>query len=785
MRLPDTVNTKPQRGGALVHIIEIYLERRYPLAAFERMVTAPKPEKIGRLNMVTLTGNGQHLLPVRTEHYLTSGATNGQRNEELFAAACQLRDAGHSQAEAERELVARYLADGNGNENQAAREKEARATIRSAYSQLPREPIQSPAEAAKNKVRQLVGSYTSDQRPTAEQIAEAVQACAHLNAVEWAEERQHLKSVCGDNLRLVDPDRLYRQTHRELERSQKIELPSSPHYIEVDGHIVFEKISERGTSRQMVAEWSGRVVEWITQVNDDGQGEHVMRLELRQDSHMTTLDVPSELFGDPNALGRFIALKAGGIYTVCAGMNKHLPSAILKLSGQFPTRQTYRFLGWTQIDNQWVYVSPGMSIGASGKLVDPPDVELESRLRDYGLCESNWNDSLRAFTAAIAVFPKTLAPTLIAFALLLLLQRFFPAAAPKPALHLVGTTGSGKSEIAALMGNFYGQFSRDTPPAQWGDTVNTVEALGYPLADCLYWVDDFKPIYTDERTFTRLLQSYSRGMGRGRLTREAKLRQERPCRGHLLSTGEATIEGEASVLTRMLVLEIPPWKQRDSGGAALAQAEALRQHLPGFTAHFIRWIATQANAGTLAKELAERFVSNTQGYQAKLSGRLGDHAHTGRMEQNWAVLVSVYQILSRFVSEMDADYLLPGWKDSIFETVQLAQQERAGKLFLNILTQQLASARVMLGHDMRNPEEPRPGTTIIGYQDDKYIYLLPEVAYQEVTRGQPLKFSPSAIGAQLKEDGWLIPGTNSLTVQRRVRGIPTRFWQLKADFIEM
>jgi hypothetical protein len=52
-------------------------------------------------------------------------------------------------------------------------------------------------------------------------------------------------------------------------------------------------------------------------------------------------------------------------------------------------------------------------------------------------------------------------------------------------------------------------------------------------------------------------------------------------------------------------------------------------------------------------------------------------------------------------------------------------------------------------------------------------------------RIHPLKYNTAANGAQLQEDGWLIPGANSLTVQRRVRGIPTRFWQLKADFIEM
>ncbi len=107
----------------------------------------------------------------------------------------------------------------------------------------------------------------------------------------------------------------------------------------------------------------------------------------------------------------------------------------------------------------------------------------------------------------VAVLPKQLASTLIAFALLPILQRFFPAAAPKPALHLVGTTGSGKSEIAALMTSFYGKFMRDTPPAQWGDTVNTVEGFGLRAwLMHLFWVDDWKSCYADEKTFTRFLQ---------------------------------------------------------------------------------------------------------------------------------------------------------------------------------------------------------------------------------------------------------------------------------------
>lgn len=787
MRLPDSVNTKPERGGVVVEIVQENSQSCYSLDDFGWLESNASEERIGNLRVVTLNGSTTHQpLPPRTEQYLASGAHNGSRNAELFAAACQMRDAGYSQSDAERELVARHVADGNGSENPAARETEARATIASAYRHPPREPIAAPRQQARERVDTLVSRYRRDsaepERPTVEQVRETVQACAALDPLEWAEERKRLRAICGDTFRVEDLNSMYKQSRRERERSQQPELSTAPRYVETESSMIFEKITERGTTRQMVAEWNGQVVEWVTQVNDDGQSEHVMRLHLRHDTHTTTLDVPSELFGDPNAFQRFIAQKGGAIYTACAGMHRHLPNAILKLSGTFPTRQTYRFMGWTQIEEKWVYVSPSLSISAAGLIAETHEVELESRLRDYRLTDSDWTDSLNAFNAAIRVMPTKLAPTLVAFTFLPLIQRFLPAATAKPAIHLSGTTGSGKSEIAAVMASFYGDFARDAPPAQWGDTVNTVEALGYSLADALYWVDDYKTIYADTRTFSRMMQSYSRSMGRGRLTREAKLRQERPCRGHILSTGETTLEGEASVLSRMLVLDIPPWKGRDPGGLALKQAEALRCHLPGFTVQFIRWIARQADDRDFVRQLADRLVENTDDYEVYLSCTLGSHAHTGRMERNWGLLLTIYQLLSDFLEDSGAADVLPAWQDAILETVRLVQQERAGDAFIQALDQLLASGEASITAS-RYPVEPKPGVSIVGYEDEHFVYLLPEIAYREVMRIRPLKFSTAAIGSQLKEDGWLLPGGSDshLTMQIRVNGRRVRVWRLKAD----
>jgi len=123
--------------GAAVRVLDWQPEQRCALEDFDWLAVTPSPNGY----VPAVATNGQHPLPPRTAQYLASGAHNGSRNAELFAAACQMRDAGYSQTDAERELIGRHVASGNGSENPAAREKEARATIASAYRQAPREPI--------------------------------------------------------------------------------------------------------------------------------------------------------------------------------------------------------------------------------------------------------------------------------------------------------------------------------------------------------------------------------------------------------------------------------------------------------------------------------------------------------------------------------------------------------------------------------------------------------------------------------------------------------------------
>ena len=115
------------------------------------------------------------------------------------------------------------------------------------------------------------------------------------------------------------------------------------------------------------------------------------------------------------------------------------------------------------------------------------------------------------------------------------------------------------------------------------------------------------------------------------------------------------------------------------------------------------------------------------------------------------------------------------------QTAQIVREERASEVFLNVLGQLLASGEAMLAEDRQNPIEPPPGTTIVGYREEQFIHLLPEVAYRAVNKVHTLKFPVGAIDSLLKEEGWLITasGNRHLTVQMRIRGTQTRLWRLK------
>ncbi|MBK8022017.1 MAG: hypothetical protein IPK19_11470 [Chloroflexi bacterium] len=140
-----------------MHFLELHPEQRAPYDAFawlERQLERQAPLMMPLANE---NGDSEHRLPERTQAYLARGAAPGSRNAELLAAACQFRDAGYSQTDAERELVPRHVADG-------CTEAEALATIRSAYSRPAARPLPDPAADAHAAVDRLLQQHRPSSR---------------------------------------------------------------------------------------------------------------------------------------------------------------------------------------------------------------------------------------------------------------------------------------------------------------------------------------------------------------------------------------------------------------------------------------------------------------------------------------------------------------------------------------------------------------------------------------------------------------------------------------------
>lgn len=125
MRLPGTINTKPERQGFRAHVIYCDPTVRY---AYTDIIT--RYAKIGKPPEPPITrplAGRVAPIPKWVEDYLANGAPSGSRNKTLFVMACSLKGIGMSESEAESLLLPRAEADGLGS-------SEAKKAIKSAYN---------------------------------------------------------------------------------------------------------------------------------------------------------------------------------------------------------------------------------------------------------------------------------------------------------------------------------------------------------------------------------------------------------------------------------------------------------------------------------------------------------------------------------------------------------------------------------------------------------------------------------------------------------------------------
>ena len=256
-------------------------------------------------------------------------------------------------------------------------------------------------------------------------------------------------------------------------------------------------------------------------------------------------------------------------------------------------RRIYAHTGWSNIDGRWIFLHSTGAIGDAGA-INGVEVRLCGALRRYELrLPIQPQFLIRAVRASVRLVE--LVPPSISFPVLAATDRAVFGEADF-ALHLAGETGAFKSELAALHQQHFGTgMDRLHLPGAWSSTGNAIEVLTFHAKDALIVIDDFAPqgnasdMARYHASADRVFRAAGNHAGRGRLDSTAKLREPKPPRGLILSTGEDIPRGH-SVRARLLISElakgdIKPCNltncQKDAAAGLYAEAMG----------GFVRWMA--------------------------------------------------------------------------------------------------------------------------------------------------------------------------------------------------
>jgi hypothetical protein len=339
--------------------------------------------------------------------------------------------------------------------------------------------------------------------------------------------------------------------------------------------------------------------------------------------------------------------------------------------------------------------------------------------------------------------------------------------------------------------------NRRNLPATWSSTANALEILTFHAKDALIVIDDFAPqgsavdVSRYHAAADRVFRAAGNHAGRIRCDSTTNLREPKPPRGLILSTGEDIPRGH-SVRARLLILEL-------SKGVITASklTECQRDAEAGLYAEAMGAFI-QRMAGRY-EEVQAAFLRRVAELRAK-TARSTAHARTPEII---AELQAGFEVYLEFAEECGAITSVERrqlvdrcWK-ALAEAAAAQEKHQAATeptgRFLNLLRGCLASGEAHLaprsrtqaerwaeswGWRLDNHQNWLPLGHCIGWVDDVHIYLEPSVAYrvaQKAARdiGDLLPVSEHMLKKRLHEKGLLVSTDSkreTLTIRRSVAG---------------
>ena len=312
-------------------------------------------------------------------------------------------------------------------------------------------------------------------------------------------------------------------------------------------------------------------------------------------------------------------------------------------------------------------------------------------------------------------------------------------------MYLLGETGCRKSTLASIFISYFGDFNNKDLPSSFKDTANSLEKQGALLRDVITVIDDFHPSISSKEvslmnaTAQHLVRMYGDRTGKSRLDANCNLKKAYIPQGNAMETGEDLPNIGQSGLSRLLIVEL----NKDSISIdILSYIQKNKIHLLHFMRKYIKWIIPRID--DIQETILEKFTNLRENltFDGSIHGRISEsisHLQIG-IDMFCEFVAEITEELPVKVQEMKENSLY------IFKELAKNQSKFLNScdpvnMFIAGFTALLSSQKLKINRceateDTQNIKYNAliwfDKTTIIGYADDEYYYLIFGEAYSKV-----------------------------------------------------
>lgn len=480
-----------------------------------------------------------------------------------------------------------------------------------------------------------------------------------------------------------------------------------------------------------------------------------------------------------SSLPKWIHEVLGAKAVVFPSKGEHAKVAIQLLSREIQTRRVVAHTGWRNDDGRWLYYHAGGAIGADG-LIDA-EVDLPPPLAPASLPPPPTGARLREVVRAVAYDLANVAADSI---MLPMMGSAWAAMLTHPdfSVFLVGDTGSGKSELAALAQSFFGAgFHAKNLPAAWSSSANSLEALAHAAKDCVLTIDDFCPTGSAAEqarlhaAADRVLRAQGNHSGRGRCRADGSIRPPKPPRGLIISTGEDMPRGQ-SLRARSGIIHVEK-PSVDWQRMTICQQLARTGTFAESTSAFLQWLATDGRIERLQNQKVECVGKLRDEWLAGGEGHKRSATMLAQVQRAWHIWLK----FAADCGALDSDEVA-GLREAVGIALEKFGQAQGGYQssenpalrFIELIQAALASGKCHLaaldgGQPEREQSESRevwgwregePQGDRIGWLDGDDVYLQPDAAYRCAQsfglNGEGVNVTARTLWKRLREAGHLV-----------------------------